>query len=73
MLRTLRLGGKDSGCRLDADGEWKFVQKRKGKSCRSPENSVTTLDKSTAQARESHRTFVEVVSNGPVDQKPSEK
>ena len=46
--------------RNDADGEWKFVQKGKGKSSRSSVNPDTSLDKSAAQAKESHRTFLEV-------------
>ena len=58
--------------RNDADGEWKFVQKkRKGKSSRSPENSAEPLDKETVKAKESHRTFLEVVLNGQVGPNPA--
>ena len=57
--------------RNDPNGEWKFVQKRKGKPSRTSVNSDTPLDKTTAQARESHRTFHDVVLNGPVDQTPA--
>ena len=58
--------------RNDADGEWKLVQKkRKGKSSRSPENSAESLDKATTKAKESHRTFLEVVLNGQAGPKPA--
>ena len=39
-------------------------KKRKGKSSRSTENSAEPLDKETIKAKESHRTFLEVVLNG---------
>ena len=48
--------------RNDEEGEWKFVQKRKG------DPSRTSL--TSAQAKDAHRTFLPVVLNGPVDQKP---
>ena len=47
------------------------MQKRKGTPSRTSVNSDTSLDKTTAQARESHRTFLDVVLNGLVDQKPA--
>ena len=42
--------------------------KRKGKSSRTRVSLATALDKSAAQARESRRTFFEVVLSGLVDQ-----
>ena len=46
-------------------------KKRKGKSSRSPENSAESLDKATTKAKESHRTFLEVVLNGQAGPKPA--
>ena len=55
--------------RKTEEGEWKFVQRRKGKPSLTLANSTADQDTSVVQAWDTHRTFLELVLNGPIDHK----